>query len=135
MALTCLRSPPRAMLPRSGPVVKPISRASLRQSQLLPPLRRARSSLPRIRSSFDNQVFEDGPEGIICYSDENGEIICEGYDEGPRLRPKISRTPCPPCFRDAGIIDMLQQNWIQIVKGSEVYQGLAVQEEGFKWLQ
>ncbi|PKI50420.1 hypothetical protein CRG98_029170 [Punica granatum] len=114
MALTCLRSPPRAMLPRSGPVVKPISRASLRQSQLLPPLRRARSSLPRIRSSFDNQVisqilsqsgrssgvvwkvFEDGPEGIICYSDENGEIICEGYDEGPRLRPKISRTPCPP---------------------------------------
>lgn len=27
-------------------------------------------------------VFED--MGIICYKDEKGEMVCEGYDEGPR---------------------------------------------------
>lgn len=34
-------------------------------------------------------------------------------------------------YRDREIIDRLQQNWIHIVRGSEVYQGLAAQEEGF----
>ncbi|XP_051147663.1 uncharacterized protein LOC127262865 [Andrographis paniculata] len=31
-------------------------------------------------------VFEDKTSGIVCYKDENGEIVCEGYDEGPRLQ-------------------------------------------------
>lgn len=30
------------------------------------------------------KVFEDKTQGIICYTDDNGEVICEGYDEGPR---------------------------------------------------
>lgn len=41
---------------------------------------------------FDNllQVFEDPSEGIICYTDENGETICEGYDdEDPRYHQKV----------------------------------------------
>ena len=37
------------------------------------------------------QAFEDEAEGIVCYTDENGEMICEGYDEGPRFS-HISRT-------------------------------------------
>ncbi|KAL0917282.1 hypothetical protein M5K25_012333 [Dendrobium thyrsiflorum] len=32
-----------------------------------------------------NKVFEDKETGVICYRDERGELICEGYDEGPRL--------------------------------------------------
>ena len=31
------------------------------------------------------QVYEDKNMGIVCYSDENGELVCEGLDEGPRL--------------------------------------------------
>lgn len=23
--------------------------------------------------------------GILCYTDENGELVCEDLDEGPRL--------------------------------------------------
>jgi hypothetical protein len=23
--------------------------------------------------------------GILCYTNENGELVCEGLDEGPRL--------------------------------------------------
>lgn len=32
------------------------------------------------------QIYEDKSQGIICYEDESGEIICEGYDEGPRYQ-------------------------------------------------
>ncbi|KAF0892785.1 hypothetical protein E2562_017748 [Oryza meyeriana var. granulata] len=32
-----------------------------------------------------NKVYEDKSMGIVCYTDESGELICEGLDEGPRL--------------------------------------------------
>ncbi|PAN47448.1 hypothetical protein GQ55_9G304100 [Panicum hallii var. hallii] len=32
-----------------------------------------------------NKVYEDKNMGIVCYTDENGELVCEGLDEGPRL--------------------------------------------------
>jgi len=32
------------------------------------------------------QIYEDQSQGILCYEDESGEIICEGYDEGPRYQ-------------------------------------------------
>ncbi|CAD6212489.1 unnamed protein product [Miscanthus lutarioriparius] len=32
-----------------------------------------------------NKVYEDKNTGILCYTDENGELVCEGLDEGPRL--------------------------------------------------
>jgi hypothetical protein len=31
------------------------------------------------------QVYEDKNMGILCYTDENGELVCESLDEGPRL--------------------------------------------------
>jgi hypothetical protein len=42
-----------------------------------------------ICSCDDSQVFEDQLRGIVCYRDENGEMICEGYDEGPRLGMRL----------------------------------------------
>ncbi|KAE8799343.1 hypothetical protein D1007_25271 [Hordeum vulgare] len=29
-----------------------------------------------------NKVFEDQVRGIVCYRDDKGELVCEGYDEG-----------------------------------------------------
>lgn len=40
---------------------------------------------------LSKQIFEDRSAGIVCYRDENGEITCEGYDEGPRFHQNISR--------------------------------------------
>lgn len=34
--------------------------------------------------NFMLQVFEDQGNGIVCYRDGKGELVCEGYDEGPR---------------------------------------------------
>lgn len=45
-----------------------------------------------ISDMFFMQVFEDRCNGIICYADESGEIVCEGYDdEGPRYHDQIPR--------------------------------------------
>ncbi|XP_020255213.1 uncharacterized protein LOC109832191 isoform X2 [Asparagus officinalis] len=32
-----------------------------------------------------NKVFVIEDQEIVCYRDEKGELICEGYDEGPRF--------------------------------------------------
>ncbi|XP_016574652.1 uncharacterized protein LOC107872489 isoform X2 [Capsicum annuum] len=42
-----------------------------------------------------NKVFEDKSTGVVCYRDENGEIICEGYDEGPRFPHQLPESPKP----------------------------------------
>ncbi|XP_039061607.1 uncharacterized protein LOC120205921 [Hibiscus syriacus] len=66
----------------------------------------------QIKSFSKNKVFEDQSEGVICYRDENGEMVCEGYDEGPRFRQRTFYH-----LRDAEILDLLQDRWLQIVNG------------------
>ncbi|KAG8490523.1 hypothetical protein CXB51_015784 [Gossypium anomalum] len=53
-------------------------------------------------------------QGVICYRDENGEIVCEGYDEGPRFPRQIPGKSYH--LRDAEILD-LRHRWLQIVNG------------------
>ncbi|KAF5732082.1 hypothetical protein HS088_TW18G00771 [Tripterygium wilfordii] len=89
MAVICFSSP-NILAQKSGPVVKPAYKTMmLKQGQV--PLKKVPKILVR-SSSFTNKVFEDRSEGIICYRDNNGEIVCEGYDEGPRSPQQISRT-------------------------------------------
>ncbi|KAL9304221.1 hypothetical protein ACSQ67_021484 [Phaseolus vulgaris] len=72
----------------------------------------------RITASIKNKIYEDKSQGIICYEDESGEIICEGYDEGPRYHRIPSPTHHP---RDVEIMNLVQQqSWLQIVKGEEI---------------
>ncbi|GMH03842.1 hypothetical protein Nepgr_005681 [Nepenthes gracilis] len=70
----------------------------------------------QIRSSIKDQVFEDQSNGIVCYRDERGEIVCEGLDEGPRFHRQF---PLTHRKRDAEIIDLLQQRWLSIVDGGD----------------
>ncbi|KAI4330458.1 hypothetical protein MLD38_028748 [Melastoma candidum] len=83
--------------------------------------RRRNSSPLQIKSISGDQVFENNSEGIVCYKSESGEMICEGYDEGPRFD---TTTPTPSMVsplhfsRDAEIIDLLQRNWVRLGDGS-----------------
>ncbi|XP_059302985.1 uncharacterized protein LOC132055270 [Lycium ferocissimum] len=61
----------------------------------------------RSTSSQKLKVFEDGSTGIVCYRDENGEITCEGYDEGPRYCHEFPRFSSKS--RDEEIIELLQR--------------------------
>ncbi|XP_051191351.1 uncharacterized protein [Lolium perenne] len=49
---------------------------------------RSESKQASSSSSFTckvNNVYEEKSMGILCYTDEKGEFVCEGLDEGPRL--------------------------------------------------
>ncbi|KAF8048197.1 hypothetical protein N665_2616s0004 [Sinapis alba] len=83
-----------------------------------------------IRYSTKNTVYEDPVQGIICYTDDNGEIICEGYDEGPRCPPK---SPIVTSYsREVEILDLLQRSYQElrvVEKGDGQRQQIASQEE------
>ncbi|KAI0495683.1 hypothetical protein KFK09_021986 [Dendrobium nobile] len=69
-------------IPEKANRAKPKTRApTLRNGHLQ--LESAKSSLKKFAKL--NKVFEDKESGVICYRDENGELVCEGYDEGPRF--------------------------------------------------
>ncbi|KAK1263394.1 hypothetical protein QJS04_geneDACA013585 [Acorus gramineus] len=77
---------------------------------------------------FLEKVFEDQSRGIICYRDESGEMICEGYDEGPRFH----QTAAPASEyhqREIWILDQLQQRRIRVVESVDhhcIKNGVAV---------
>ncbi|CAL9194502.1 unnamed protein product [Musa hybrid cultivar] len=77
---------PNAILPRDQ-TRKTMVRASLiYNSQISPQTSVSLSNFFRI----NHKVYEDQVRGIICYRDERGEIICEGYDEGSRHSHHLS---------------------------------------------
>ncbi|XP_073063708.1 uncharacterized protein [Primulina eburnea] len=71
------------------------------------------------RSSVKNMVFEDQSAGVVCYKDENGEIICEGFDEGPRFQPQLSIFDNNKSSSSIEIIDLFQRCWLQPVDGDD----------------
>ncbi|XP_044379559.1 uncharacterized protein [Triticum aestivum] len=78
-ALRCYSSTAAIIVPRR----KICARASMDGCSSSESRRRASSSV-----SFTckvNKVYEDKNMGILCYTDETGELLCEGLDEGPRL--------------------------------------------------
>ncbi|PSR96224.1 hypothetical protein CEY00_Acc22359 [Actinidia chinensis var. chinensis] len=89
MAVRCSPPPSALVLKKIVPTKKPVKKLfMLTQSQVSV---KKRPQL-QIRSHSRNKIFEDQSEGIVCYRDDSGEIICEGYDEGPRL-PTMSYHP------------------------------------------
>lgn len=66
------------------------SRLSVRSSSI--PVRRKivttrATVLPKKYKLYEAvKVYQDASRGIVCYRNEYGELICEGYDEGPHLR-------------------------------------------------
>ncbi|KAJ6389292.1 hypothetical protein OIU77_027602 [Salix suchowensis] len=114
MAVTCFSSP-HILVQKSGPVIKPVSKFwMLKQSSHIQ-LKKAPAL--SVRSSMKDKVFENQAEGIVCYRDESGEIICEGLDEGPRFHQPLPSSSNHS--RDAEIINLLQQRLQQIVNGGE----------------
>ncbi|XP_076885740.1 uncharacterized protein LOC143535344 [Bidens hawaiensis] len=77
------------------------------------------SSLIRVGSSIKIQkVFEDKSRGIVCYLDDNGEITCEGFDEGPRLHQGSSIFSCYPRGKQ-DIVKLLKRSLLQVTDGGK----------------
>ncbi|CAN1169052.1 hypothetical protein LINPERPRIM_LOCUS19564 [Linum perenne] len=83
------------------------------------------SSYPSSCFSITSKTFENPVEGIVCYTDERtGEVICEGYDEGPRFHhqqnQQLPSLSAAYSTRDGEIItNLLQQRLLQIVNGGD----------------
>ncbi|KAF8393695.1 hypothetical protein HHK36_021942 [Tetracentron sinense] len=131
MALRCF---PPHIIKQCGPIRKPVGRVFMPHQSQFPANKPPQL---QIRFSRDNKVFEDESRGIICYRDESGEIICEGYDdESPRFHQQVPKTASDH-LRDIGILDIFQQGWFQIPQGKGIHhvdvdEGGVVQED-FDW--
>ncbi|XP_065868464.1 uncharacterized protein [Euphorbia lathyris] len=118
MAVSCSFSSPQISLQKHCLISSPITKSFMIKKHTQVPLcKKKKSDLLQVRS-FNNKVFENKSEGIICYRDENGEIICEGFDEGPRLLHQSLR----PTYnsRDSEIVNLLHQRLLQIVNGGQL---------------
>ncbi|KAM0936203.1 hypothetical protein DsansV1_C27g0201101 [Dioscorea sansibarensis] len=90
------------------------------------------TSLLSTKSSISIKVYENQEEGIVCYKDEKGEIVCEGHDEGPRFSQKKVQTSCHGRFREVKSFDFHHQWWLQIIEDSNFdhfVNGVAVQDQ------
>ncbi|GMI85998.1 hypothetical protein HRI_002269100 [Hibiscus trionum] len=69
------------------------------------------------KKAYTNQIrsFSNKSQGVICYTDENGETVCEGYDKGTRCPRQIPGTLYH--LSDVEILDLLQDRWLQTVSG------------------
>ncbi|XP_057981945.1 uncharacterized protein LOC131167135 [Malania oleifera] len=127
MAAWFSSSPPRIIIQTSSAIKKPdINGRAVMLKQSSPfPVMKTTLKL-QIRSSYSsssNKVFEDGSRGIVCYRDDSGEIVCEGYDEGPRFHLQVPSSSSssssyhhPRCVE---MVDLLQKSWLQIGGGGE----------------
>ncbi|URE25146.1 hypothetical protein MUK42_16341 [Musa troglodytarum] len=79
ISMALRHSTPNSIIPRDQ-TKKAVMRASVLPNKQITP----KASVPLIRSCMHIKIYEDKAMGIICYKDEKGEVICEGYDEGPR---------------------------------------------------
>ncbi|KAM0031903.1 hypothetical protein Hdeb2414_s0016g00469251 [Helianthus debilis subsp. tardiflorus] len=85
-------------------------------SQHHPPIQ-IKSNLIKLQKVRSGQVFEDESSGVVCYKDEKGEIICEGYDEGPRLdQQQTCTTSSHPRDREA-IVCLLKRSLLLVTEG------------------
>ncbi|KAF8697952.1 hypothetical protein HU200_035451 [Digitaria exilis] len=73
------------------------------------------------------KVFEDQLRGIVCYIDEKGEMICEGYDEGPRLGMQLPEKACFPWPVGIQVTDFIQLATLRVFEDPEALQ-LKIQE-------
>ncbi|GLT46186.1 hypothetical protein SLA2020_199600 [Shorea laevis] len=127
ISVTCSLGP-QVPVENFSPVIKHANRIMMLGHKQVPGKKAPKL---QVKSSFKNKVFEDRSEGVICYRDESGEIVCEGYDEGPRFHNQIQR----PMYhlRDAEIFDLFLLRWLQVIKGDAFNNAGKGVIADFKW--
>ncbi|KAL5199841.1 hypothetical protein ABZP36_021044 [Zizania latifolia] len=73
-------------------------------------------------ATANKKVFEDQLRGIVCYRDDKGELICEGYDEGPRLGMRLPEKACFPWPVGVQITDFIELATLRVFKDDDVLQ-------------
>ncbi|KAF3775654.1 hypothetical protein EJ110_NYTH49946 [Nymphaea thermarum] len=77
------------ILPFNSSTKKAVSRVVMVQSKDVTPKRIYNFN---VRLIAENKVYADPESGIVCYRGEDGKVVCEGLDEGPRHQIPETRT-------------------------------------------
>uniref|UniRef100_A0A0E0L8W3 Uncharacterized protein n=1 Tax=Oryza punctata TaxID=4537 RepID=A0A0E0L8W3_ORYPU len=80
------------------------------------------SQLSFAPATANNKVFEDQLRGIVCYRDDKGEMVCEGYDEGPRLGMRLPEKACFPWPVEVQITDFIELATFRVFEDADVLQ-------------
>ncbi|KAF0902031.1 hypothetical protein E2562_011852 [Oryza meyeriana var. granulata] len=73
-------------------------------------------------ATANKKVFEDQLRGIVCYRDDKGELVCEGYDEGPRLGMRLPEKACFPWPVGVQITDFIELATFRVFEDADVLQ-------------
>uniref|UniRef100_A0A0D9WMV0 Uncharacterized protein n=1 Tax=Leersia perrieri TaxID=77586 RepID=A0A0D9WMV0_9ORYZ len=68
------------------------------------------------------KVFEDQLRGIVCYRDDKGELVCEGYDEGPRLGMRLPEKACFPWPVGVQFTDFIELATFRVFEDADILQ-------------
>ncbi|KAG8072663.1 hypothetical protein GUJ93_ZPchr0006g42956 [Zizania palustris] len=72
-------------------------------------------------------VFEDQVRGVVCYRDDKGEVICEGYDEGPRFGMRLPEKACFPWPMGVQVTDFIELSTLRVFEDAD---GLQISGSG-----
>ncbi|CAD6242057.1 unnamed protein product [Miscanthus lutarioriparius] len=64
-------------------------------------------------------VFEDQVRGVVCYRDDGGEVICEGFDEGPRLGMRLPEKACGPWHMGIRVTDCIELSTLRVLEDED----------------
>ncbi|KAJ1281343.1 hypothetical protein BS78_04G298900 [Paspalum vaginatum] len=64
-------------------------------------------------------VFEDQVRGVVCYRDDRGEVICEGFDEGPRIGMRLPEKSCFPWPTEIRVTDFIELSTLRILEDED----------------
>ncbi|EES05909.1 hypothetical protein BDA96_04G344000 [Sorghum bicolor] len=64
-------------------------------------------------------VFEDQVRGVVCYRDDSGEVICEGFDEGPRLGMRLPEKACFPWPMGIRVTDFIELSTLGVLEDED----------------
>ncbi|XP_040376764.1 uncharacterized protein LOC102714154 [Oryza brachyantha] len=67
-------------------------------------------------------VFEDQVRGVVCYRDDKGEVICEGFDEGPRLGMRLPEKACFPWPMGVQVTDFIELSTLRVFEDIDFQQ-------------
>ncbi|PUZ77947.1 hypothetical protein GQ55_1G414300 [Panicum hallii var. hallii] len=75
----------------------------------------SREHISNSARSIKKTVFEDQVRGVVCYRDDRGEMVCEGYDEGPRLGMRLPEKACFPWPMGIRVTDFIELSTLRVL--------------------
>ncbi|GLJ10799.1 hypothetical protein SUGI_0135390 [Cryptomeria japonica] len=105
----------------SGGLVKKNSGSGLRKMKTAIRTDRSasRTLFPKKFKFEETMACQDECDGILFYRSRDGEVICEGYDEGPQFRPAPCHQQEEEYRKDVKLYSIIPGIRLYLVEGTD----------------